>query len=226
MTWICVWFRSRSRGLDDCELGQVQTNRGTRRHPTYWPWVMHQWHGHLPSGLYHPSTHLSFIHPPKLPLFLAPSPLNVVLLPCLITSHYLSNPLALYVIMSPPCVCLVTPLCLLIRYPHRRIFFSVCSLGITQWNIPLSPLQGELHVSKLFHHPSILPYKSIFIAENELWVITPFMAYGEEQTDQHSCWPSNVEMSSDRLVVKGLLVQPQVPCTNLLQGQALKMCYH
>lgn len=42
------------------------------------------------------------------------------------------------------------------------------------------PHQGELHVSKLFHHPSILPYKSVFIAENELWVITPFMAYGEE----------------------------------------------
>uniref|UniRef100_A0A668V6Y1 STE20-related kinase adapter protein alpha n=1 Tax=Oreochromis aureus TaxID=47969 RepID=A0A668V6Y1_OREAU len=39
-------------------------------------------------------------------------------------------------------------------------------------------LVGELHVSKLFHHPSILPYKSVFIAENELWVITPFMAYG------------------------------------------------
>lgn len=35
-------------------------------------------------------------------------------------------------------------------------------------------------MSKLFHHPSILPYKSVFIAENELWVITPFMAYGEE----------------------------------------------
>lgn len=34
-------------------------------------------------------------------------------------------------------------------------------------------------MSKLFHHPSILPYKSVFIAENELWVITPFMAYGE-----------------------------------------------
>lgn len=40
--------------------------------------------------------------------------------------------------------------------------------------------QSELHVSKLFHHPSILPYKSVFIAENELWVISPFMAYGEK----------------------------------------------
>ncbi|TSQ23931.1 STE20-related kinase adapter protein alpha [Bagarius yarrelli] len=39
-------------------------------------------------------------------------------------------------------------------------------------------VQEEIHVSKLFHHPSILPYKSIFISENQLWVITPFMAYG------------------------------------------------
>lgn len=46
--------------------------------------------------------------------------------------------------------------------------------------LPLSLHQGELHVSKLFHHPSILPYKSVFIAENELWVVAPFMAYGEE----------------------------------------------
>lgn len=44
----------------------------------------------------------------------------------------------------------------------------------------LSVSQGELHVSKLFHHPSILPYRSVFIAENELWVITPFMAYGKK----------------------------------------------
>lgn len=42
--------------------------------------------------------------------------------------------------------------------------------------------QGELHVSRLFHHPSILPYKSVFIAENELWVISPFMAYGKNST--------------------------------------------
>lgn len=40
-------------------------------------------------------------------------------------------------------------------------------------------LQGELHVSKLFSHPNILPYRATFIADNELWVVTPFMAYGE-----------------------------------------------
>ncbi|XP_069041732.1 STE20-related kinase adapter protein alpha isoform X1 [Lepisosteus oculatus] len=54
----------------------------------------------------------------------------------------------------------------------RRINLEACT------NDMVSYLQGELHVSKLFHHPNILPYKSIFIAENELWVITPFMAYG------------------------------------------------
>lgn len=54
----------------------------------------------------------------------------------------------------------------------RRIDLESCT------NDMVTYLQGELHVSKLFHHASILPYKSIFIAENELWVITPFMAYG------------------------------------------------
>lgn len=54
----------------------------------------------------------------------------------------------------------------------RRIDLESCT------NDMVTYLQGELHVSKLFHHPSILPYRSIFIAENELWVITPFMAYG------------------------------------------------
>uniref|UniRef100_A0A3Q2SN62 STE20-related kinase adapter protein alpha n=1 Tax=Fundulus heteroclitus TaxID=8078 RepID=A0A3Q2SN62_FUNHE len=57
------------------------------------------------------------------------------------------------------------------------IISSACQVIISNVWL-LFPLQGELHVSKLFHHPSILPYKSIFIAENELWVITPFMAYG------------------------------------------------
>ncbi|XP_036408253.1 STE20-related kinase adapter protein alpha isoform X1 [Megalops cyprinoides] len=54
----------------------------------------------------------------------------------------------------------------------RRIDLESCTNDMVNY------LQGELHVSKLFHHPCILPYKSIFIAENELWVITPFMAYG------------------------------------------------
>ncbi|XP_034567256.1 STE20-related kinase adapter protein alpha isoform X1 [Notolabrus celidotus] len=54
----------------------------------------------------------------------------------------------------------------------RRIDLESCT------NDMVTYLQGELHVSKLFHHSSIVPYKSVFIAENELWVITPFMAYG------------------------------------------------
>ncbi|KTF84644.1 hypothetical protein cypCar_00027243 [Cyprinus carpio] len=54
----------------------------------------------------------------------------------------------------------------------RRIDLDSCTNDMVNY------LQGELHVSKLFHHPCILPYKSVFIAENELWVITPFMAYG------------------------------------------------
>lgn len=55
------------------------------------------------------------------------------------------------------------------------------SFSRTGCNLFFSASQGELHVSKLFHHPSILPYKSVFIAENELWVISPFMAYGKKQ---------------------------------------------
>ncbi|XP_061079103.1 STE20-related kinase adapter protein alpha-like isoform X3 [Conger conger] len=54
----------------------------------------------------------------------------------------------------------------------RRIDLESCTNDMVNY------LQGELHVSKLFHHPCILPYRSIFIMENELWVITPFMAYG------------------------------------------------
>ncbi|XP_023684968.1 STE20-related kinase adapter protein alpha isoform X1 [Paramormyrops kingsleyae] len=54
----------------------------------------------------------------------------------------------------------------------RRINLESCT------NDMVSYLEGELHVSRLFHHPCILSYRSVFIAENELWVITPFMAYG------------------------------------------------
>uniref|UniRef100_A0A672TAY7 STE20-related kinase adapter protein alpha n=1 Tax=Sinocyclocheilus grahami TaxID=75366 RepID=A0A672TAY7_SINGR len=57
----------------------------------------------------------------------------------------------------------------------RRIDLDSCTNDMVNY------LQGELHVSKLFHHPCILPHKSVFIAENELWVIIPFMAYGSAQ---------------------------------------------
>ncbi|XP_012602732.1 STE20-related kinase adapter protein alpha isoform X1 [Microcebus murinus] len=54
----------------------------------------------------------------------------------------------------------------------RRINLEACS------NEMVTFLQGELHVSKLFNHPNIVPYQATFIAENELWVVTSFMAYG------------------------------------------------
>lgn len=63
----------------------------------------------------------------------------------------------------------------------ESVFFSAYLIGLIGWDFfSFSLPQGELHVSKLFHHTSILPYKSVFIAENELWVITPFMAFGKK----------------------------------------------
>ncbi|XP_005059914.1 PREDICTED: STE20-related kinase adapter protein alpha isoform X2 [Ficedula albicollis] len=54
----------------------------------------------------------------------------------------------------------------------RRVNLEACT------NEMVTFLQGELHVSKLFSHPNIVPYKATFIADNELWVVTSFMAYG------------------------------------------------
>ncbi|XP_032768180.1 STE20-related kinase adapter protein alpha isoform X10 [Rattus rattus] len=54
----------------------------------------------------------------------------------------------------------------------RRINLEACS------NEMVTFLQGELHVSKLFSHPNIVPYRATFIADNELWAVTSFMAYG------------------------------------------------
>uniref|UniRef100_A0A452FQ22 STE20-related kinase adapter protein alpha n=1 Tax=Capra hircus TaxID=9925 RepID=A0A452FQ22_CAPHI len=39
-------------------------------------------------------------------------------------------------------------------------------------------LQQELHVSKFFSHANTLPYQAAFIADNELWLVAPFPAYG------------------------------------------------
>ncbi|XP_056673044.1 STE20-related kinase adapter protein alpha isoform X3 [Monodelphis domestica] len=54
----------------------------------------------------------------------------------------------------------------------RRINLEACT------NEMVTFLQGELHVSKLFNHPNIVPYRATFVADNELWVVTSFMAYG------------------------------------------------
>ncbi|XP_058892734.1 LOW QUALITY PROTEIN: STE20-related kinase adapter protein alpha-like [Kogia breviceps] len=54
----------------------------------------------------------------------------------------------------------------------RRINLEAC------FNELVTYLQGELHVSKIFSHSNILPYQATFITDNELWVITSFMAYG------------------------------------------------
>lgn len=66
---------------------------------------------------------------------------------------------------------------------------------------PYHCFQGELHVSKLFSHPNILPYRATFIADNELWVVTSFMAYGEwdkgpgrELFWELCCQPADVQL--------------------------------
>lgn len=86
-----------------------------------------------------------------------------------ITGEYLCNP-CVSSYQPPP----------ISNYTRNHCFLSASLLGLKGCNLLFSASQGELHVSKLFHHHSILPYKSVFIAENELWVITPFMAYGKK----------------------------------------------
>ncbi|XP_028843544.1 STE20-related kinase adapter protein alpha isoform X2 [Denticeps clupeoides] len=81
----------------------------------------------------------------------------------------------------------------------RRIDLESCT------NDMVTYLQGELHVSKLFHHPSILPYKSVFIAENELWVITPFMAYGSARDLISSHFTEGMSELSIAYILLGVL---------------------
>ncbi|XP_037111855.1 STE20-related kinase adapter protein alpha isoform X2 [Syngnathus acus] len=81
----------------------------------------------------------------------------------------------------------------------RRIDLESCT------NEMVAYLQAELHVSKLFHHPSILPYKSVFIAENELWVITPFMAYGSARELVSTYFPDGMSELTIAYILLGIL---------------------
>ncbi|KAL0603845.1 STE20-related kinase adapter protein alpha [Plecturocebus cupreus] len=54
----------------------------------------------------------------------------------------------------------------------RRINLEACSSEMVTY------LQGKLHVSRLFKHPNIVPYRATFISDNELWVVASFMEYG------------------------------------------------
>ncbi|KAI4538241.1 hypothetical protein MG293_011644 [Ovis ammon polii] len=54
----------------------------------------------------------------------------------------------------------------------QRINLEACSSEMVTF------LQQELHVSKFFSHANTLPYQAAFIADNELWLVTPFPAYG------------------------------------------------
>ncbi|XP_061701192.1 STE20-related kinase adapter protein alpha isoform X2 [Syngnathoides biaculeatus] len=81
----------------------------------------------------------------------------------------------------------------------RRIDLESCT------NEMVSCLQAELHVSKLFHHPSILPYKSVFIAENELWVITPLMAYGSARELVSTYFPDGMSELAIAYILLGVL---------------------
>ncbi|XP_057673919.1 STE20-related kinase adapter protein alpha isoform X1 [Corythoichthys intestinalis] len=81
----------------------------------------------------------------------------------------------------------------------RRIDLESCT------NDMVAYLQAELHVSKLFHHHSILPYKSVFIAENELWVITPFMAYGSARELVSTYFPDGMSELTIAYILLGVL---------------------
>ncbi|XP_061556660.1 STE20-related kinase adapter protein alpha isoform X1 [Phycodurus eques] len=81
----------------------------------------------------------------------------------------------------------------------RRIDLESCT------NEMVAYLQAELHVSKLFHHSSILPYKSVFIAENELWVITPFMAYGSARELVSTYFPDGMSELTIAYILLGIL---------------------
>ncbi|XP_038635798.1 STE20-related kinase adapter protein alpha isoform X2 [Scyliorhinus canicula] len=81
----------------------------------------------------------------------------------------------------------------------RRINLDYCT------NEMFSLLQSELHVSKLFHHPNILPYKATLIANNEVWVVTPFMAYGSAKDLMNTHFTDGLNEQTIAYILQGVL---------------------
>ncbi|XP_067825237.1 STE20-related kinase adapter protein alpha isoform X1 [Heptranchias perlo] len=81
----------------------------------------------------------------------------------------------------------------------RRINLDYCT------NEMFALLQGELHVSKLFHHPNILPYKATLIANNEVWIVTPFMAYGSAKDLMNTHFTDGLNEPTIAYILQGVL---------------------
>ncbi|XP_032891077.1 STE20-related kinase adapter protein alpha isoform X1 [Amblyraja radiata] len=81
----------------------------------------------------------------------------------------------------------------------RRMNLDNCT------NEMLALLQGELHISKLFHHPNILPYKATLIANNEVWIVTPFMAYGSAKDLMNTHFTDGLNEPTIAYILQGVL---------------------
>ncbi|XP_048416947.1 STE20-related kinase adapter protein alpha isoform X5 [Stegostoma tigrinum] len=81
----------------------------------------------------------------------------------------------------------------------RRINLDNCT------NEMFALLQSELHVSKLFHHPNILPYRATLIANNEVWVVTPFMAYGSAKDLMSTHFTDGLNEPTIAYILQGVL---------------------
>ncbi|XP_042199308.1 STE20-related kinase adapter protein alpha isoform X3 [Callorhinchus milii] len=85
------------------------------------------------------------------------------------------------------------------RVTVRRINLDYCT------NEMFTLLQGELHICKLFHHPNILPYKATLIANNEVWVVTPFMEYGSAKDLMNSHFTDGLGELTIAYILQGVL---------------------
>ncbi|PIO32244.1 hypothetical protein AB205_0113570, partial [Aquarana catesbeiana] len=82
----------------------------------------------------------------------------------------------------------------------RRINLEFCT------NDMVAFLQTELHVSKLFNHPNILPYRATFIANNELWNLEGYDA----KSDIYSVGITACELANGHVPFKDM------PATQML----------